>query len=61
AIQSLKDKVGFSDALMDLMKIGHTSGLDLSFGILIASSMIFDLIKDGKILDHVMRHFSINL
>ena len=56
-IQSLGDRVGFLDALMDLARIGHTSGLDLSFGILVASSMILDLIKGRDVLSRVMRQF----
>lgn len=56
-IQSLRDSVGFLDALIDLMRIGHTSGLDISLGILIASSMILNLIKGKNILNRVIRHF----
>ena len=56
-IQSLRDRVGFLDALMDLARVGHTSGLDLSLGILVASSMILDLIKGRDVLSRVMRQF----
>ncbi|HDJ66646.1 MAG TPA: DUF2877 domain-containing protein [Nitrososphaeria archaeon] len=56
-IQSLRDGVGFLDALMDLAKVGHTSGLDLSLGILIASSMILNLIRGKDILNRVIRQF----
>jgi len=56
-IQSLGDRVRFLDALMDLARVGHTSGLDLSLGILVASSMILDLIKGRDVLSRVMRQF----
>ena len=56
-IQSLGDRVRFLDALMDLARVGHTSGLDLSLGILVASSMILDLIKGKDVLSRVMRQF----
>ena len=59
-VQSLRDEVGFSDALMDLARIGHTSGLDISLGVLVASSMILDLIRSKGILSRVIRHFWTN-
>ena len=59
-VQSLRDKVGFSDALMDLVRIGHTSGLDISLGVLVASSMILDLVRSKGILNRVIRHFLTN-
>jgi len=59
-IQSLRDKVGFSDALMDLVRIGHTSGLDISLGVLVASSMILDLVRSKGILNRVISHFLTN-
>ena len=59
-VQSLRDKVGFSDALMDLVRIGHTSGLDISLGVLVASSMILDLVRSKGILNRVISHFLTN-
>jgi len=58
-VQSLRDKVGFSDALMDLARIGHTSGLDISLGVLVASSMILDLVRSKGIVSRVIRHFGL--
>ena len=59
-VQSLRDKVGLSDALMDLARIGHTSGLDISLGVLVASSMILDLVRSKGILNRVISHFLTN-